>query len=73
MPFHPLPVSVRLGGWFQNQTRNIKICISPIFSITISIIFLGEILFLPIRWCFHEITHIYCDLDESEWSYEYRV
>lgn len=69
MPFHPFPVSIQLGGWFQNQSCSIKIYSSPIFAIIISITFLGEIIFLPIRSCFHEIKHIYSDQDESQWSY----
>ena len=70
MPFNPLPVSVRLGGWFQNKTYNIKICICPIFAIIISVVLFIEIIVLPIRMCFHEINHIYSDQDESEWSYQ---
>lgn len=67
MPFHPLPCSVCLGGWFQELSKCEKMMLTPFVSIGITIVFISELLILPFRWCAHEIKHHYSDRDESEW------
>ena len=68
MPFHPLPISVRIGSFYSEISQPIKIITAPFFSIVITSTFFIEILILPFRWLWHELNNIYSDMDESEWT-----
>jgi hypothetical protein len=70
MPFHPLPLSVRIGGYYTNiESTFVKVIITPFYMVFGTIIFALEILTFTIRYLIHEIRHIYSDRDESEWVY----
>lgn len=67
MPFHPLPLSVRIGGSYNNLPTAGKVAAVPIMVVAITVVFALELLILPCRWIGHELTHHYSDRDESEW------
>ena len=70
MPFHPLLMSVRLGGFYNELSCPIKVLMTPFFMILISSTFCIELITLPLRYLIHEITNIYSDSDESIWVYK---
>ena len=58
MPFHPLPISVRIGSFYSELSQPIKIITMPFFCIFITSTFFIESIMLPFRWLLYEMRRI---------------